>query len=84
MPLFRTPNVLLVGMKQAETGDGLVLRLWETTGAPTTAHVRLGHVPLKKATACNLVEVPQGPLEVRQSTVAVPIRARGLATVSLE
>ena len=78
------PNVLLIGMKQSESGDALVLRLWETTGQATTAHVRLRSIPVKKATLANLVEVPEGPAEVRQSTIAVPIRASGLATVLVE
>jgi hypothetical protein len=32
----------------------------------------------------NLVEQPQQPLEIRDSTLTVPIRASGLATVVLE
>jgi hypothetical protein len=78
------PNVFLVGARRAAEGDGLILRLWELTGKPTTAHVRLPHVPFKKATACNLVEEPQGPLEIRDGTIAVPIRGSGLATVRVE
>jgi hypothetical protein len=77
-------NVILVGAKQAESGPGLILRLWETSGKPTTAHVRLRHVPAKKAQACNLVEEPQGPLEVKDNVIAVPIRGAGLATVMIE
>jgi hypothetical protein len=78
------PNVFLVGARRAAEGDGLILRLWELTGKATTAHVRLPYIPFKKATACNLVEVPQGPLEVRDGTIAVPIRGSGLATVRVE
>ena len=78
------PNVLLVGMKRAESGESLVLRLWEISGQPTTAHLRLPHIPVKKATLCNLVEVPQEELEVRQSTVTIPVRGSGLATVAVE
>jgi hypothetical protein len=78
------PNVFLVGARRAAEGDGLILRLWELTGKPTTAHVRLPHCPAKKATACNLVEEPQGPLEIRDGAIAVPIRGSGLATVRVE
>jgi len=78
------PNVLLVGMKRAEVGNGLVLRLWEVAGKATTAHVRFPLLPIKTAMAASLVEEPQGPLEVRHETVSVPIRARGLATVVVE
>ena len=78
------PNVFLVGARRATEGDGLILRLWELTGKPTTAHVRLPHCPPKKATACNLVEDPQGPLEIRDGAIAIPIRGSGLATVRVE
>ncbi len=75
------PNVLLLAAKQAEAGQGLVLRLWEASGQQTTAHVRLGHWPARKAVACNLVEEPQGPLQLTDNVISVPIRASGLATV---
>jgi hypothetical protein len=78
------PNVLVVGAKQAATGPGLVLRLWELTGNATTAHVRLGPLAVQKAIACNLVEETQGPLQVRDGVIEVPIRASGLATVRVE
>jgi len=78
------PNVILVGAKQAEEGAGLVLRLWEVSGQPTTAHVRLKSISAKKATACNLVEEPQGALELKDGVIAVPVRGSGLATVLVE
>ena len=78
------PNVMLVGAKRPDGGAGLILRLWEISGQATTAHVRLGQSAAQKATACNLVEDPTGPLEIRDGTIAVPIRARGLATVRVE
>jgi hypothetical protein len=78
------PNVLLVGMKRPEAESGLVLRLWEVSGRATTAHLRFPWLPLRKACAANLVEEIQGPLKVRQSAVAVPVRGAGLATVLLQ
>jgi len=78
------PNVLLVGARQSADGAGLLLRLWEVNGQATTAHVRLGPLQAKKATACNLVEEPQGDLELRDGVIAVPVRASGLATVRVE
>jgi hypothetical protein len=78
------PNVLLVGIKRAEADQGLVLRLWEVTGQATSAHVRLPLLPVRKARSASLVEEPEKTLEVRQSTVAVPIRGGGLATVLIE
>ncbi len=79
------PNVMVIGTKLSETGQGLIVRLWEVEGKPTTAHLRLDpRIPATKATACNLVEVPGEPLEVHDGTVAIPIRGAGLATVRIE
>jgi hypothetical protein len=78
------PGVMLLGAKQADSGKGLVLRLWEVSGKPTTAHIRLNHLPVRKATACNLVEEPQGRLKISNNAISVPIRGSGLATVLVE
>ncbi len=79
------PNVIVIGTKLADKGSGLVLRLWEVSGQATTAHIKLApQIPAQKAEACNLVEEPSQPLEVRDHTIAVPIRAHGLATVRIE
>ncbi len=79
------PNVIVIGTKLADKGTGLVLRLWEVSGQATTAHIKLApQIPAMKAEACNLMEEPAQPLEVREQTVAIPIRARGLATVRIE
>jgi hypothetical protein len=79
------PNVMLIGAKRADEGRGLVLRLWELTGQATTAHLTLdGHIPAATARACNLVEEPQGPLEISGGRLAVPIRGAGLATVRID
>ncbi|HWQ91337.1 MAG TPA: polysaccharide lyase family protein [Clostridia bacterium] len=78
------PNVLLIGAKQAENGKGLILRLWETSGKSTTAHVRLNQLPARRASACNLVEEPQGKLKIKGNVLAVPVRGSGLATVLVQ
>jgi len=79
------PNVIIIGAKQADEGSALVVRLWELSGQPTTAHLRLDRrIPASKAEACNLVEERQRPLEIRDGEVAVPIRGYGLATVRVE
>ena len=76
------PNVMVIGTKLADEGGGLVVRLWEIAGQPTTAHLRLDQrIPAAKADACNLVEEPRQPLSIDDGAIAVPIRSRGLATV---
>ena len=77
--------MIVISTKQADEGRALVVRLWELTGQPTTAHLRLDpHITAAKATACNLVEDPEGPLELHDGVVAVPIRAHGLVTVRID
>ena len=85
------PNVIVIGAKRPEQGEGLVVRLWELTGQPTTAHLRVGPAgaapgwpSAKKATACTLVEAPQESLAIHDGVVAVPLRKFGLATVRIE
>ncbi len=79
------PNVIVIGTKQAEQGVGLVVRLWELSGQPTTAHLRIDRrIVAAKAEACNLVEEPKQSLAIRGGEVAVPIRGSGLATVRIE
>ena len=79
------PGVIVIGVKQADEGHGLVVRLWEVTGQATTAHLRLDkHLPVAKAVACNLVEEPQKALEIQGGVISVPVRGSGLATVRIE
>ena len=79
------PNVMVIGTKASETAGGLIVRLWEVEGKPTTVHLRLDpRIPAAKATACNLVEMPGEPLEMKNGTVTVPVRGSGLATVRIE
>ena len=79
------PGVMITGVKMPDEGRGLIVRLRETAGRVTTAHLRLHpQLAATKADTCNLVEDLQGPLEVRDQAVAVPIRGSGLATVRIE
>jgi hypothetical protein len=74
-------NVLLLTMKQAEDGDGLIIRLLETVGergeASITFHVR------SPARACRstLTEEDLESLEVRGSSVLAPLRPHSIETV---
>ncbi len=79
------PNVLITTVKRADDGTAFVVRLWELSGKSITAHLRLDpHLRATKAGACNLVEDPSGPLELRDGQLTVPIRGAGLATVRIQ
>ena len=74
------PNVLLTTLKQAEDGDGIILRLTETQGRATKATVTLPHVTIKDARRTNVVEEDRGPLRFTQHEITVQIQAFGIAT----
>jgi hypothetical protein len=77
------PNVIVVGTKQADQGSGLIVRLWELSGKPTTAHVRLDpRISATKAEACNLVEDPGQPLKIHVGRIVATER-NGSHTVAV-
>jgi len=78
------PNVMLLTLKRAEEGDGIVVRLAETEGEKTTVGLRLSFVEVSQARLTNLVEEDQGPLEVSGGVVQVPIEAFGIATLRVK
>jgi hypothetical protein len=78
------PNVMLFGLPQSETGDGMVLHLRETAGQQTVAHVKLDGLSVHEATLCNLIETPQGPLQIQNGTIEVPLSPWAIAAVKLK
>jgi alpha-mannosidase len=77
------PNVVLLALKRAEDGDGLILRLWETEGRETEATIRLPSLRISKAWETNLVEENGRQLPVREDSLTVPAKAWGVSTVRL-
>jgi alpha-mannosidase len=78
------PNVFLLTLKQAEDGDGLIVRLIETDGQKVTAKVTQPHLTIKKAWRTNLVEENQVELTYTEHSVTVPVNAFGISTVRVE
>jgi len=74
-------NVLLLTLKEAEDGDGLIIRLLETEGRETTVKVRLPFLRIKNAYQTNLVEENEKRIRVRKDTIAVHIRPFGISTI---
>ncbi len=77
------PNILLLTLKRAEDGLGIVLRLIELEGRKTTATVELPLVTIKKAYRTNLVEENQGEMPSLAHQVRVPVTPFAIATVRL-
>ncbi len=82
-----TPSVILSALKQAEDGDGLVLRLVELNGQDVEAEVEL-HPSLTmgaaQAVLLDLMERPvAGQARLSGNTLRVPIKAHSFVTVGL-
>ena len=74
------PNVLLTALKQAEDGEGIILRLTETQGRRTTATVTLPHVTVKDAKRTNVVEEPREELPFTEHEIRVHLKPFGITT----
>ena len=75
------PNVMLLTFKQAEDGDGYILRLIETEGKETQVMVTMPHLALVHAFETNLVEENQRLLACGPHTVETTVRPFGIATI---
>jgi alpha-mannosidase len=78
------PNVLLTGLKQAEDGNGIILRLTETQGKKTTVTVTLLHVTIKDAKRNNVVEELRGDLSFTEHEIRVHLKPFGITTCRVD
>ncbi|MBP6962950.1 MAG: hypothetical protein KBC96_00940 [Armatimonadetes bacterium] len=74
-------NVNVQAVKQAESGEGLIIRLRELTGEATPVTLTLPKGKFKEAWSCTLVEDPLSRLKLSRDQVTVTVPANGLATV---
>ncbi|HEY4224820.1 MAG TPA: glycoside hydrolase family 38 C-terminal domain-containing protein [Pseudolysinimonas sp.] len=60
------PAVIVETIKPAENGNGVILRLYESLGAPARASLRTELPGVDRSTACetDLMEVPLGPIDL--------------------
>jgi len=77
------PNILLLTLKQAEDGDGIIARLIETEGRAVTATLTLPFLTIKKAYKTNLVEENENVLSTQEHAVTTPVRAFGITTIRI-
>jgi alpha-mannosidase len=78
------PNLQMVVLKEAEDGDGYILRVREVAGRAGEAQLRLPTMRLKEAWLCNGVEVNQKKLAHSVSSVTVPYQPNRYVTVRLQ
>jgi hypothetical protein len=78
------PNVMLLALKRAEDGDGVILRLVEMEGKGVMARVALPHLSISQAYETNLVEESRRLLGCSQHEVEAPLKPFGITTIRLQ
>jgi alpha-mannosidase len=76
-------NVLLMTVKQAEDGEGLILRLIETEGKATRAVITLPQLTVKRCRRTNLVEQDDGDVSFAPHSVSIDVPAFGIQTLRI-
>ena len=77
------PNVVVLALKQAEDGRGIVLRLWEIAGLETTTRVEMPHLSPKHAFQTDLVEDDRRLLAYPGEGLAVTLKPFSVVTLRL-
>jgi alpha-mannosidase len=77
------PNVILLTLKKAEDGEGIIIRLNETEGIDTEVNVTLPDITIGKVYETNLVEENEKLLDVQLQTIKINIKAFGVKTLHI-
>ena len=73
--------MFVLTVKQAEDGDGIIIRLMETAGQAVTANLTLPHLTIENACRTNLVEENECALPSAPHQITVPISPFQTATI---
>ncbi len=76
-------NAQITAFKQAEDGNGYILRLRETSGREGTARLNSPFFRIAQAYAANGVEENQAPLPARPGGIDIPLKPRQFTTIRL-
>ncbi len=76
-------NVALITWKEAENGDGTILRLQEIAGKPAAAQISLPRAGISSARLCSSVEVDMHSLPVENNAVRLTFQPFEVLTVRL-
>ena len=77
-------NVLLLALKQAEDGNGMILRLIETEGRPVEATVTMPFFAIAEAHQTSLVEENQERLTCSKNTMKIRVKPLGITTIRVQ
>lgn len=75
-------NVIIETVKQAEDGDGIVIRMYESENAATKAKLTVNK-DFRQAEICNLLEEPESQAVVSANVIEVPLKPYEVVTVKI-
>ena len=75
--------ILTVHVKAAESRPGVILRLFNASDQDQTAEIGSGLLRILSAQWCDLLEKPQGSIEVQNGTLTLNLPARRVTAVLL-
>jgi alpha-mannosidase len=78
------PSVLIVTLKRAEDGDGIIVRLVETQGDGVTAKISLPHLVVNRAYRTNLVEAEPQEIAFDEHSIEASVKAFGITTIRIQ
>ena len=76
--------VLTMHVKPAEHSPGVILRLFNASDQAQTAEIGSGILRIIRAQMCDLLETPQGSIEVQNGTLALNVPPRRVTVVLLQ
>ncbi len=77
------PQAILLAFKQAENGDGFVLRLWNCEETPTTTRVTFPEFTIRSAHNADIVERKGKAIRHADSSLDIPLEGYDIRTVLL-
>ena len=77
------PNVILLALKKAEDGDGIIVRLIETEGRNTEFNLTFSDIDFQKAYETNIVEENERSLDIDGKTLKLNIGSFGIKTIRI-
>ena len=78
------PNCLLLTLKQAEDGDGIIVRLIETEGEDTEVTVNLPFLKISRAYLANLAEENKKAIPAQENKFTTAVKAFSITTIRIK
>lgn len=77
-------NILADTVKLAEDGDGIVIRMYETYGMRTRAHVKLADMDVVEAASCTCLEEESTTIPCKNNELLITFKPYEIKTIKLK